>query len=426
MVSKSATSPQLGVHMMIRRLVLSLSLACLLALPLLRPAAAEDITPTPYKEMAVSVNDFAREFYGRVSGGDGNLFFSPYSVHAAMLLTREGADGATLAEMDKVLGIDGFDAGQQYIGLSSAMLPPNVTDGHGRNRREVPAYTLDIANALWGHKGFAFEQPFLDKLEKTYAAPLARVDFTQTAAARKAINDWVAKATRDKIEDIVPEGLPPADTRMALANAIYFKAQWQDAFRKENTKDGDFTGPDGKASKAKLMHRKGSYRYAEVDGVKILEVPYRGGHLAMHVYLPKDHTGLKDVETKLREGKLDGERSTALVDVKLPRWKVTSSLDVTRVLAGMGMPLAFDPSKADFSKMTKEQRLFVGLVLHKAFVAVDENGTEAAAATVVMMRLGSAMRPQEPKVFHADRPFVYEIRHRKTGAVLFAGRVTKP
>ena len=412
---------------MIRRLFLPVSLASLLALPLMAPAAAEDIKPTPYKEMAGAVNDFARDFYGRVSGGDGNLFFSPYSVHAAMLLTREGADGATLAEMDKVLGIDGFNAGQGYIGLAGAMLPPNVTDGFGKDRRKIPAYTLDVANALWGHKGFAFEQPFLDKLAKTYAAPLSRVDFMQSAIARKVINDWVAKATRDKIKDIVPEGLPTPDTRLALANAIYLKAQWQDAFREENTKDGDFTGPEGKTSKAKLMHRKGSYRYAEIDGVQVLEIPYRNGHLAMHVYLPKDHTGLKEVEQKLREGKLDGERSVQTVDVKLPRWKFTTSLDITSTLAKMGMPLAFDPAKADFSKMSTAQRLYIGVVLHKAFVAVDEKGTEAAAATVVMMKLAGA-RPgaHQPKVFHADHPFVFEIRHRKTVAILFAGRVTKP
>ncbi len=380
----------------------------------------------PVKPMADAVNAFARDFYGRVASGDGNLFFSPYSVHAAMLLTREGAAGETAAEMDRVLRVEGFSAASGYRGLVDAMAAPIVTDGHGKDRKKVPAYILDVANALWGHKGFGFEQAFLARLEKVYGAPLARVDFEQPAVARQAINDWVEKATREKIQDIVPEGLPTPDTRLALANAIYMKAPWEDPFQERNTKDADFTRPDGSTSETKLMHRRGRYRYAEIDGVKVLELPYRDGHLAMVVYLPKDHTGLKDVETRLREGRLDGRRDPETVDVKLPRWKVTSQLDITKTLAGMGMPLAFHPTKADFSRMTTEQKLFVGLVLHKAFVDVDEKGTEAAAATVVMMKLGAAPMPQEPKTFHADHPFVYEIRHAKTGAILFAGRVTKP
>ena len=403
-----------------------LALLGLGGLPTIGSVQAEEKPAAPVKPMADAVNAFARDFYGRVASGDGNLFFSPYSVHAAMLLTREGAAGETAAEMDRVLRLQGFGAANGYRGLVDAMAPPTVLDGFGKERKKAPAYTLDIANALWGHKGFGFEQPFLARLAKVYGAPLARVDFEQPAVARKAINDWVEQATREKIQDIVPEGLPTPDTRLVLANAIYMKAQWQDPFQERNTKDADFTRPDGSTAETKLMHRRGRYRYAEVDGVKVLELPYRGGHLSMVVYLPKDHTGLKDVETKLREGRLDGRRDPQMVDVKLPRWRVTSQLDITKTLAGMGMPLAFHPTKADFSRMTTEQKLFVGLVLHKAFVDVDENGTEAAAATVVMMKLGAAPMPQEPKTFHADHPFVYEIRHTRTGAILFAGRVTKP
>lgn len=410
-----------------RRLVLPACLVLLAALFALRSADAGEKPGADPRPMANAVNTFARDLYGRVSGGHENLFFSPYSVHAAMLLTREGARGPTRDEMDAALHVKDLEAGRDYAALVTALRPPRVPDPGSRRRgKTVPAYELQIANALWGQEGFPFEQPFVTLLAKTYGAPLARIDFTKRAEARKAINDWVAKATRDKIEDIVPEDLPTADTRLALANAIYMKAQWQHAFREQNTKDGKFTGPDGKTSEVKLMHRRGGYRYAEIDGVQVLEIPYRGGHMAMHVYLPKDHTGLKDVEEKLRAGRLDGPRESKRVDVKLPRFEFTSALDVTSVLAQMGMPLAFQPTKADFSGMTKAQPLFVGVVLHKAFVGVDEKGTEAAAATVVMMRLGSAAPPSEPIQFHADHPFVFEIRHRATGAVLFAGRVTRP
>jgi len=410
---------------MLRSLMTLTAAALLAALPLARPAAAEDLKAAPSAAMSAAANAFARDLYGRLSDGDGNVFFSAYSVHAALLLGREGARGETREQMDKVLRLGGIEPGAGYLALRTALRAPEVTDYTAKPRAKVPAYLLEVANAMWGQHGYAFEQPYLDRLAKVYGAPLERIDFGDGPAARKRINDWVAQHTHDKIKDIVPEGMPHPLTRMALANAIYLKAPWADPFLVRGTKEGDFTGVDGTKSKAKLMNRMGGYPYAEVGDTQILELPYRGRRLSMIVYLPKTHDGLGAVEKQLRRGDLDVARTSRLVDVKLPKWKFTSTFDLTPVLPAMGMPLAFDPLKADFSGLTKTEKTHIGLVLHKAFVAVDEAGTEAAAATVMMWKGGEA-RPQEPRAFHADRPFLFEIRHTTTGAILFAGRVTRP
>ena len=408
-------------------LALTLTLTLSLALGLPGAAQAEDTPPSAPDAMAAANNRFAWRLYDALSAGDGNLFFSPYSVHAAMSMVREGAVGATAREMDAALALDGLDRGAGYEALLAALHAPMVTNHGGMSAAQVPAYEMNVANALWGQEGYAFEAPFLDTLKDVYAAPLERIDFRATDAARKRINDWVAQQTRDKIKDIVPAGMPPPATRMALANAIYFKAPWEDPFSERGTTDGTFHGPQGEKT-VPLMHRIGRYAYGEIDGVQVLELPYRSGRTSMVVFLPRANDGLKALEAKLAKGDLAGweQLGGRKVDVKLPRFEFTSGADLTKTLAGMGMPLAFDADQADFSKMTKQERLFIGVVLHKAFVAVDEKGTEAAAATVVMMKAGAAPRPEEPVAFVADHPFVFVIRHRPTGAILFSGRVTAP
>ena len=288
-------------------------------------AGAEDAADALADEMAQASNAFGRSLYARLATQEGNLFLSSYSVHAAMQLVREGARGATATEMDKALGLEGLDRGRGYGDLVRALAAPNVPEGFGKDRRLVPAYALNIANAVWAQSGYPMEKPFIDSLAKVYGAPLARVDFKNQSVARKAINDWVARETRERIRDIVPEGMPPPLTRLVLANAIYFKASWAEPFTARWTKEEDFTGSDGVKSKAALMHRVGRYRYAEIDGVQVLELPYRGGHLAMVVYLPASHDGVGALEKKLTQGGLDAEasRKTRLVDVKLPKFRVT-------------------------------------------------------------------------------------------------------
>jgi len=400
----------------------------LLALVGAGAATAEDVDPAWGSGLADAQQRFAWDLYDALRSGEDNLFFSPYSVSTALLMTREGAGGTTAAQMDEALHLHGVDRARGHQQMVRDLEPPPVREGRGEPQ---PAYRLDIANRLFGQEGYGFLDAFTSTLDRVYKAPLARVDFRDQAKARRVINDWVASRTEDRIQDIVPPGMPPPLTRLALANAIYYKAQWQDAFQERSTKDAEFTGPGGKKAKAPFMRRVGSYGYAEVDGLQLLEIPYRERRTSMVVFLPRAVDGLPAVEARIAKGeaaawlkKLGG---ATRVDVRLPRFRFTCAKDLTPVLPRLGMTDAFDPDRADFSGMTKTERLCIGAVLHKAFVAVDEKGTEATAATVVMMKLGAAApNSTEPIAFTADHPFAFVIRHRASGAIMFAGRLNMP
>jgi len=380
------------------------------------------------KQAAEAVNRFGIDLYRALPSAGENAFYSPYSISAALAMTREGAAGETAKEIDRVFHFP-HSLGLSHQALRRGLTPPEIHryDRSG-DRQRVPAYQLQVANALWGHTGSTFVPTFLQRLEKLYEAPLARQDFSRTTEARQRINDWVAKNTKDKIKDIVPVGQPSANTRLVLANAIYFKARWRDAFREGATQEGPFHLGAGKTVKAKLMQRTGRYRYSDQAQVQVLELPYEGDQVSMVVILPKARDGLAEVEKSLSYDRLQRWLSldSKKVAVTLPRFRYTVPLVLTRTLPSMGMPAAFNAQKADFSKMCSSEPLHIGLVLHKAFVAVDEKGTEAAAATVVMMRAGGAPRPSQPVPFVADHPFLFLIRHRGTGAILFMGRVSDP
>jgi serpin B len=342
-------------------------------------------------------------------------------------MTRQGANGATREEIDRVFHWTAAITPAAHRALQQALQPGKEKDGRGRDAKEVLAYELHVANALWAQQGLAVERPFTSALAAEFGAPLQRLDFTDQKAARAAINRWVAGHTRDRILDIVPEGLPAPDTLLALANAIWFKAAWQDPFEERWTKPAPFTTADGRTPEVPLMHRVGSYRYFGDDEVQVCELPYRGGKTSMLVVLPKQSDGLPALEAKLSGERIDGwiaGLAHADVAVKLPRFQVTWATDLVEVLKQLGMPTAFDASKADFTGMTKAAPLLIGAVLHKAWVQVDEAGTEAAAATVVMMLEGGM--PRKPIEFTADHPFVFLIRHQETGAILFAGRYAGP
>jgi serpin B len=373
---------------------------------------------------------FAFDLHHALGATKGNLFFSPYSVFVALAMTQEGAAGETAAEMGRVLHVPAGGLASGVRALTDALVAPQVEERTPQgDSRQVAAYEIAVANRLWGQKGYAFERPFLEALEGSFGAGLETIDFGQSEAAREAINTWVERATRDKIEDIVPPGLPTTDTRLVLANAIYLKAPWLEPFPERGTREEPFTTGDGREVHPSTMHRTDRLRTGEADAVRFLELPYRGNALSMVIVLPKAKDGLPAVERDLSAERfaawLEGMRS-ARVALALPKFRFTTGADLSAALAGMGMRQAFDAQRADFSRMTKEDPLFIGAVLHKAFVAVDESGTEAAAATVVMMRAGSAAPPAEPIPFVVDHPFLFAIVHRATGAVLFLGRVDDP
>ena len=370
---------------------------------------------------------FACDLYQAVRQREGNLLFSPYSISVALAMARVGAAGETASQMDIVLHLPGASAAQGHRDLARRLEPPLASEAEPKEAQRRSAYELNIANALWGQEGLPFRERFLAVLRNDYGAPLARVDFRKSGEARDRINAWVEAQTRRRITDIIPDGQPDPDARLAVANAIYLKAAWENPFKEGRTAEAPFTTGEGAEVTARFMHQSETLRYTGMEDLQVLSLPYRDGRLSMVILLPRRSGALEDLEARLDPERLASWLSALRpihVHAALPRFEFESSLDLTGTLAEMGMRDAFDRERADFSEMTEVQ-LFISLVLHKAFVSVDEEGTEAAAATAVVMTDTGA--PSEPAVeFQADRPFLFFIQHRDTGAILFLGRFADP
>jgi serine protease inhibitor len=314
---------------------------------------------------------------------------------------------------------------------------PKEIQGTDQERKVQGKYQLQIANRLWGQTDYKFLPDFLKTTANNYGAGVKQVDFKNAREeARQTINAWIEEQTNDKIKELIKPDVLPEDTRLVLTNAIYFKAAWMLPFSPKQTMDGDFTLVDGKKVKAKLMRANNRTKYFKGEGFEAAELPYeeaeRPGRildehdLSMIVLLPNKSDGLPAFEKTLTAANLTkwlGKLSIHNVDVTLPKFKLTSEFMLKDGLSKMGMPIAFDRNKADFSGMTTSERLFINHVVHKAFVDVNEAGTEAAASTAVVMTPASA---PPPATFLADHPFVYLIRDNRTGSILFLGRVVDP
>ena len=388
------------------------------------PGGAPSSNVTIVSEAA---NRFAFNLYGQLKGEAGNLFFSPQSIQTALAMAYCGARGETGRQMASVMGFqeDRPIRPEWMAAACGEFLAALRADGKPR------AYELSAANALWGQKGYGFLPDYLALLDRSFGAGLKEVDFAaDPEGSRQTINAWVEKETRDRIKDLIPPGLLQPLTRLVLVNAIYFKGTWAIPFKKDATADGDFFVAAGQKVQAPLMNRTGYFGYYDGGQWKALEMPYKGNELAMVILLPAQVDGLPQMEKDLAAGKVLGDLAANLktreVRVTVPRFKTTASILLGKTLAAMGMPLAFDPSQADFSGMNGgKEPLWIGEVVHKAFVDVNEEGTEAAAATAVVM-LGAAMRMDEPPVFRADHPFIFLIRDKKSGCILFMGRLANP
>ncbi|MFO0527040.1 MAG: serpin family protein [Planctomycetota bacterium] len=368
---------------------------------------------------AETSNLFAADLQKLLGTEGGNLFFSPASISAALAMTAAGAEGETRKEMFSVLHASGeSDAWLRGMGGLSRLL--NAT-GEG--------YTLQMANRLWGQNGFQFRADYLLRMEEQFAAPLGQVDFVGAPEpSREAINAWVAEQTRDRIKDLLPAGSITGLTRLVLTNAIYFKADWRDEFNKKLTQEQPFRCADGKQVTLPLMNLEKSFPYAEDELAQVIDLPYKSGGLSMVVILPKDKGGLSELEQQLTNERLSGwmkQLEPQSTMVFFPKFKLETQFSLAAALKKLGMPRAFD-SRAEFGGMSTEAPLNISDVVHKAFVEVDEQGTEAAAATGVIMATRAAPIQREPKVFRADHPFLFLIRHRESGAVLFAGRLSQP
>ncbi len=366
---------------------------------------------------------FALDMYHQLSQEDGNLFYSPYSISLALAMTYVGARSETEMQMAQSLHFDLAQASLHpaFNALSQALESRAQPEGEGQEG----GLELSIANSLWGQAGFAFEPAFLDALAENYAAGMREVDFAQSEEARQAINEWVEEETREKIKDLIPEGTLNDLTRLVLANAIYFKAAWQRPFEESMTAKGEFTLLDGGMVEVDMMRQSAMLGYIKGDGYQAVELPYSSGSAAMLVFLP-DAGRFEEFEQALDAELIEAvtaEMGRAQVDLSMPKFRFESSFSLNEVLAALGMTDAFG-MEADFSGMTGKPDLFISSVVHKAFVDVNEAGTEAAAATAVIMEL-KAM-PAESVTLRIDRPFVFTILDRKTGTILFMGRVLDP
>lgn len=370
---------------------------------------------------------FALDLYHQLAPADSNLFFSPYSISSALAMTYAGAAGETAEEMAKVFHFpqdetylhSGFNALGQYLeGLADLEIPKDQGD----------PFQLNIANAIWGQKDFHFEQSFLDTLAVNYGAGLRLLDYIQDPEkSRQTINDWVSDQTQDKIQDLIPQGAIDSDTRLVLSNAIYFKATWLEPFQDSRTEDGPFYGLGGEEYQVPLMSTgsDASYLYYDGEGFQAIALPYVGGEVSMLVLVP-DEGNFAEFQASLTPETLDmiwGQMSYQAVQLRFPKFEFESEISLADSLAAMGMPSAFSDT-ADFSRMTGAKDLFISDVFHKAYVGVDEEGTEAAAATAVVMSLTAA--PLDPLQLTVDRPFLFLIRDHQTNTILFLGQVTQP
>lgn len=374
-------------------------------------------------DLAALVNgnsEFALDLYQEIRDADGNLFFSPYSISLALAMTYAGARGDTTQQMADALS---FTLPQERLHPAFNALDLALTGQSGGDEN----FKLNIANSLWGRAGINFNKEFLDVLALNYGAGMWRLNFQENPeAARIRINDWVSEHTENKINNLIPEGAINPLTALVLTNAIYFKATWEYAFPEDMTENGTFTLLNGAQVTVPMMSwpRGVTIRYAEGDGYQAVELPYEGTSMSMLILLP----ALDRFEEF--EGALSAERVNEIVEnlesqyvlVRIPKFKFEASLGLADTLAEMGMPIAFTP-QADFSGITTDCPLWIDKVLHKAFISVDEKGTEAAAATAVIMTL--SISPQ-PIMVSMDHPFIFLIRDTNTGAVLFLGRVLDP
>jgi len=372
-------------------------------------------------------NLFALDLYNHYKTKEGNIFFSPYSISTALAMTYEGAKGKTASEIQDVFHFpkDGEKMRSGYANVISEL-----------NKKDKP-YELQTANALWAHNGFTFLDDYFDLIGKYYGGKVTNLDFVKdTENSRKTINTWVEQQTKNKIKDLIPAGMLDPTTRLVLTNAIYFKGDWIKQFEKNNTRPQDFRITPENQVEVQMMNRtdkEAKFNYAENDILQILEMPYKGDELSMLVLLPKNDDleklenslSLKNIES-WKKG-LENQR----VKVYFPKFKFETKYFMKDDLTSMGMPTAFTWPDADFTGMTgdipQEDRLYIGFVIHQAYVEVDEKGTEAAAATAVGMLTGAAPGfVEQIPVFLADHPFIFIIQHKETGNILFMGRVSDP
>jgi len=379
--------------------------------------------PADQTEVVKGSNAFAVDLYAQLSRQPGNLFFSPESISIAFGMAYAGARGQTAEEMEHVF----------HFTLPPEKLHPAMGALLAEMNAQHKGYELRVADALWAQQDATFEANYLKLVQSDYAAGFHRVDFKLSPeSVRTTINAWVEKQTNDKIKDLIGPGALNPTTRLVLTNAIYFKGTWQDQFDKEATQKEEFHLSTAQWVMTPMMHRTGGYRYYDGGTFQALELPYLGDEISMVILLPKQTEGLAALETSFTSRSASNwVQKLEPVDkviLTLPRFTMTQQFELSSTLSKMGMPQAFSGA-ADFSGMTGKPDFAISAAIHKAFIDVDEQGTEAAAATAIVM-YATAMQQRFPArppiVFRADHPFLFILRDTKSGSILFLGRVADP
>ena len=387
-----------------------------------KPLDDNKITKEGLSNVIDANNKFALDLYSEYKSEEGNVFFSPYSISTALAMTHEGAKGQTAEEMQSVF----------YFPEDDSVRRSGFANLYNEINKGDKNFKLSTANALWAEQNFQFLEEYFNLINQYYDGKVTNLDFKQDSeGSRVIINNWVEDKTNNKIKDLIPSGLITPMTRLVLTNAIYFKGDWVKQFNEDETREQDFKVSSNNNVKVKMMQRtddESIFGYAENNQLQILELPYSGEELSMLLLLPKDDN-LESFENSINSEKLSEWKSDLneqRVDIFIPRFKFETKYLMADTLSQMGMPTAFS-NAADFSGMTGRRDLFISQVIHQAFVEVNEEGTEAAAATAVIMKEFSA-GPGGPKtpVFMADHPFIFIIQQKDSGNILFMGRVSNP
>jgi serpin B len=379
--------------------------------------------PLEVTSVVTANNQFALDLYHRLSARDGNLFFSPYTLHKTLTMAWAGARGETASEMASVLHLS---LGQAHQHQAYQELRNLLNRSYAAQR----GVRLSVAANVWTQRGNAIEKNFRNLLQECYGSDLKQIDFYSPPQARRTINAWVEKQTHGKVPELFgPDALQPT-TRLVLASAIAFQGDWVHAFSKSQTRPDTFHVHPTEAVPVSLMNQTARFAYFEDARLQCLELPYAGGNLAMLVLLPKKAEGLAELETLLTVESLAAYKTRLReqkVEVALPKFRMTGELALAETLDGMGMRKAFQSGAADFSGIDGgREPLGISAVAHHALVDVHEEGTEAAAASGVIITTLSAQAGPAVPVFRADHPFVFAVYDRGTGLVLFLGRMTRP
>lgn len=432
----------IGIVILLIAAVSAVSIRFIFPYSPIEPPRADDSGSTlqGINQVVEANNKFAFDFYNQIIKEEKeNVFFSPYSISMALAMTYEGAKTETAEEMKKVFHFP-----------ENSILRPNSAAIYNQINKKDKSYTLRTGNALWVQRDYPFLQDYLSRVENYYGGKAANLDFIQeTESSRQTINKFIEEQTNNRIKELIKPGVLNPNTRLVLTNAIYFLGDWRYQFDKKNTRDMDFFITPENSVKVPMMHMSSRdmrdmkpeparFNYAELEKLQILELPYKDNELSMIIVLPKNHetydfqTGetinyeytLEDIEFNFENFQeyRSKMQETSLDSIFLPKFEFETDYDLNEVLIDLGMPTAFTGA-ADFSGMTGQKDLFIGAVLHKAFVKVDEKGTEAAAATAVVMTESSGI---QRNIFKADHPFIFLIQEIETGNILFMGRVMDP